>query len=121
MEPAELVANDDEHAERLARVLDLGKEVGREAEGERDLGRLVEVRLEDVLVEDEEGLEHLQLVLVRDRAPQAVVQLRVRQRLLRRQPLVRQRRPVPPLINTYSPHLNVSEGTHMRRCASSFG
>ncbi len=50
VEPAELVADHDEHAERLDRVLDLGKEARREAERERDLGRLVEVRLEDVPV-----------------------------------------------------------------------
>ena len=39
---------DQEHPNHLPRVLDLGQEVRREAEGERDLGRLVEVRLEDV-------------------------------------------------------------------------
>ena len=48
VEAAELAADDEEHAERLPRVLDLGQEVRRKAEGERDLGRLVEVRLEDV-------------------------------------------------------------------------
>ena len=47
MEAAELVADDEEDAERLLRVLDLGQEVGREAERERDLRRLVEVRLQD--------------------------------------------------------------------------
>ena len=46
-----------------------------------------------VLVEDEEALEHLKLVLVRHGAPDLVVQLRVRERHLRAQALVRERRP----------------------------
>ena len=90
MEATELVADDEEHAERLLRVLDLGQEVGREAERERDLRRLVEVRLEDVLVEDEEALEHLQLVLVWHGAPDLVVQLLVGERHLGLEALVRQ-------------------------------
>ena len=40
--------DDEEHPERLLRVLDLGQEVGRETEGERDFGGLVEIRFEDV-------------------------------------------------------------------------
>ena len=108
---AELRTNNEEQAERLLRVLHLREEVRCKTEGERDLRRLVEVRLEDVpaarvnmlaptakridsLVEDQEALQHLQLVLVRCRAPDLVVQLVVRQRLLRLQTLVRQCRPV---------------------------
>ena len=48
MEPAELVPDDEEHPEGLLRVLGVGEEVGREAEGERDFGGLVEVCFEDV-------------------------------------------------------------------------
>ena len=50
MEPAELVPDDEEHAEGLLGVLDLGQEVWRKAERERDLGGLIEVGLEDVPV-----------------------------------------------------------------------
>ena len=42
-----LRTDDEEHPEWLPRVLDLGQEVRREAERERDLRRLVEVRLQD--------------------------------------------------------------------------
>ena len=45
------------------------------------------------LVEDQETLQHLQLVLVRRRPPNLVVQLLVAQRLRRLQALVRERRP----------------------------
>ena len=48
VEPAELIADDEEDAERLLRVLDLGQEVGCEPERERNLRRLVEVGLQDV-------------------------------------------------------------------------
>ena len=48
MEPSELVSDDDEHPERLSRVLRLGQKVRRKAEGQRDLRGLVEVRLKDV-------------------------------------------------------------------------
>ena len=48
MEPAELVSDNKEHAKGLLRVLDLGEEVRRETEGERDFGGLVEIRFEDV-------------------------------------------------------------------------
>ena len=44
----ELRTNDEEQAERLLRVLHLREEVRCETEGERDLRRLVEVRLQDV-------------------------------------------------------------------------
>ena len=47
VEAAELAADEEEHAERLPRVLDLGQEVRREPERQRDLRRLVEVRLQD--------------------------------------------------------------------------
>lgn len=40
--------DDEEHAVRLLRVLDLRQELGRKTERQRDLGRLVEVRLEHV-------------------------------------------------------------------------
>lgn len=45
VEATELVADDEEHAERLLRVLYFGQEVRSESEGERDLCRLVEVCL----------------------------------------------------------------------------
>ena len=48
VEPTELVANDEEHAEWLLRVLDFGKEIGSQAEGESDLRGLVEVGLQDM-------------------------------------------------------------------------
>ena len=47
MEPAELVPDDEEHPEGLLRVLGVGEEVGREAEGERDFGGLIEVGFKD--------------------------------------------------------------------------
>lgn len=47
VEAAEVVTDDHEHSKRLLGVLDLGEEVGREAEAQRDLGGLVEVGLED--------------------------------------------------------------------------
>ena len=115
--------DDEEQPEWLVRVLDLRQERRREAEREGDLCRLVKVRLEDVpamvpifsiqsyhvqleekailkgkkngdaLIENEEALEDLQLVLVEHRLPNLVVQLLVRERLLRLQALVRQRGP----------------------------
>ena len=114
--------DDEEQPEWLVRVLDLRQERRREAERQGDLRRLVKVRLEDVpelvpnfsiqsyhvqleekavlkeksgdaLVENEEALEDLQLVLVEHRLPDLVVQLLVRERLLRLQALVRQRGP----------------------------
>ena len=45
--------DDEEHPEWLPRVLDLGQEVRREAERERDLRRLVEVRLQDAPNKDD--------------------------------------------------------------------
>ena len=47
----------------------------------------------DSLVEDQEALEHLELVLVRDGPPDLVVQLGVGERHLRAQTLVRERGP----------------------------
>ena len=40
--------DDEEHAVRLLRVLDLRQELGCETEGQRDFRRLVEVRLQDI-------------------------------------------------------------------------
>ena len=50
--------------------------------------------LNRVLVENQEALKNLELVLVRHRASDSVVQLLVTQRLLRLQPLVGQCGPV---------------------------
>ena len=75
MEPSKVAPNDYEHAKGLVRIFDIGQESAIEAEGERDFGRLVEVGLEDVLVEDKERLEDLEIVLVCDRLPDLVVQL----------------------------------------------
>ena len=47
MEPTEVVSDDHEQPKRLLGILNLGEEVGREAEAQRDLGGLVEVGLED--------------------------------------------------------------------------
>ena len=44
----ELCTNDEEQAERLLRVLHLGEEVRCETERQRNLRRLVKVRLQDV-------------------------------------------------------------------------
>lgn len=55
-------------------------------------GRLVEVALEDVLVEDEQRLEDLEGVLVGGLLSDLEVQVLVRQGLLRAQALERQRR-----------------------------
>lgn len=77
MEPSKIAPNNHEYAKRLVRVLDVRQEPTIEAEGERDFGWLVEVGLEDMLVEDEERLKDLEIVLVRDRLPDLVVQLLV--------------------------------------------
>jgi hypothetical protein len=53
-------------------------------------GRLVEVALEDVLVEDEQSLEDLECVLVGSLLSDLKVQVFVRQRLLRLQSLERE-------------------------------
>lgn len=45
---AELRTNNKEQAEGLLRVLHLGEEVRRETERQRNLRRLIEVRLENV-------------------------------------------------------------------------
>lgn len=47
MESTEIVSDDDENSIRLLGVFDLWQELGCEAERQRDLGRLVEVGLED--------------------------------------------------------------------------
>lgn len=59
VETAHVGPNDKEHAEGLLGVLDVWEERGVKAERESDLGGLVEVALEDVLVEDEQSLEDL--------------------------------------------------------------
>jgi hypothetical protein len=46
VEPTELGANDKEHSKWLLGILDLGQEVGRETERQRNLGRLIKVGLE---------------------------------------------------------------------------
>jgi hypothetical protein len=48
MEPTEVGTNDHEYTKWLVGVLNLGQKVAREAEGKRDLGRLVKVGLENV-------------------------------------------------------------------------
>ena len=88
MESTELVSDDQEHAERLLGVLDFGEEIGIEAERESNFGGLVEVGLEDVLVEDEEGLENLEFVLVGGGLTDPVVKLLVREDLLSLETLV---------------------------------
>ena len=50
MESSELVANTQENTEGSLRILDLGQKLWRKTEGQRDLGRLVEVGLENVAV-----------------------------------------------------------------------
>lgn len=91
MEPTELIANDEEHAVRLLGILDLRQELGGKPEGESNLGRLIEVGLQDMpgkiletndgserenrLVEDEEALEDLELLLVGDTTTDLVVEL----------------------------------------------
>lgn len=45
MEPAELASDDKEQPKRLRRILHLGQELWCQTERERDLRRLVEVRL----------------------------------------------------------------------------
>ena len=82
MEPSKVAPNHHEHTKRLIWVLDVWQEPAIQAEGKRDFGWLVEVGLEDVLVEDEERLENLEVVLVRDCLPDLVVQLLVRERSL---------------------------------------
>ena len=111
MEPSELVANAQENTEWPLRVLDLGQKLWRETEGQRDLGRLVEVRLENVAVEimsekpaasestacppveNQEALEDLELLLVMYRTTNVVVYVLVNERLRGLQALVRKRRP----------------------------
>lgn len=51
VESSELGTDHEEHAEGLLGVLDLWQKAGVKSEGQSDLGWLVEVALEDVLVE----------------------------------------------------------------------
>jgi hypothetical protein len=92
VESTEVGADDKEHAERLLGVLDVGQEGRVESEGEGDLGRLVKVALENVLVEDEQRLEDLESVLVGSVLSDLGVELLVGQGLLRLQSLERQGR-----------------------------
>jgi hypothetical protein len=92
MEPSKIAPNNHEHTKWLVRVFDVRQEPAIEAEGKRDFSRLVEVGLEDVLVEEEERLEDLEIMLVRDRLPDLVVQLLVREWSLRLESLVGERR-----------------------------
>ena len=71
------------------------------------------------LVEDEEALEHLKLVLVGDGAPDLVVELCVRERHLRAQALVRQRRPGRDRRQSdVSPKETVAEGESVHELSS---
>jgi len=64
VESTEVGSDDKEDSERGQGVLDLGQKVGFESERQGDLGRLVKVGLEDVLVEYQQGLEDLSLFVV---------------------------------------------------------
>ena len=64
VESTEIGSDDEEDPERRQGVLDLGQEIRLKSEGEGDLGRLVKVGLEHVLVEDQQGLENLSLFVV---------------------------------------------------------
>jgi hypothetical protein len=83
VESSEVGSNDEEETVRRLGVLDRREELGVKSERQGELGGLVEVGLEDVLVEDEEGLEDLDVVRVRDRLSDLGVKLLIRQRLLR--------------------------------------
>ena len=65
MEAAELTSYHQEHSKRLLWVLSWWEKGRVQAERERDLGRLVKVRLKDVSVESRERLKDHKLVLVR--------------------------------------------------------
>ena len=94
MEPSELIPDDEEHSKGFPGVLNLGQEVRRKAEGQRDLGRLVEVGLEDVLVKNEEALKNLKVLLVENGATNLVVELCIGERLNSLEALVGESRPV---------------------------
>jgi len=82
VEATELATDDKEHAKEALGVLDRGQEGGVHAERQGDLGGLVKVGLEHVLVERHERLEDLVLVVVVDRVLDAVEDLFVREGLL---------------------------------------
>jgi hypothetical protein len=110
VETSEIGTDDKEHAEWLFGVLDLWEERGIQSERECDLcgisatphkhrsqharltSGLVEVALEDVLVEDEQGLQDLEGVLVGGFLSDLEVQILVRQGLFGLQPLERESR-----------------------------
>jgi hypothetical protein len=52
MESSKLVTDDNEHAKRFSWVFNFWQEIGRKTEGECNLGWLVEIGFENVLVED---------------------------------------------------------------------
>jgi hypothetical protein len=93
MEPSELVANDNEHAKGLPRVLDLGQEIGSQPEGQCNLGWLIEIGFEDMLIENQEALQDLEILLVGHGTADFVVKLFIGQRLDELQTLIRQSRP----------------------------
>lgn len=113
MESAEVITNDEEHAKWLPGVLDLREEIGSKAERQGNLGGLVEVGLEDVpntgivlelstrvciatkneLVENQEALQHLEILLIGHGATNFVVEISIVQRLYSLQALIRQRWP----------------------------
>jgi hypothetical protein len=64
VESTEIGSDDEEDPEGRQGVLDLGQEIRLESEREGDLGRLIKVGLEHVLVEDQQGLEDLSLFVV---------------------------------------------------------
>ena len=52
MEPSEFVTDDNKHAKGFPRVLNLGQEIRSKTEAKCNLGWLIEVGFEDMLVED---------------------------------------------------------------------
>ena len=69
--------NNEKHPEGLLGILNFRQEIRGQSKRQRDLRRLVEVGFENVFVEDQEAFKHLQLVLVRHAAAEAVRELGV--------------------------------------------
>lgn len=90
VETTEFGTNDKDDTVGLDGVFDFGQEARVQAEGESDLGRGIEVGLEDGLVEEEESLEDLSLVGVVGSLADAVVHLVVVEDLLLDESLVGQ-------------------------------
>lgn len=138
VEQQENHTNDKEQPKRLVGIFDLGQETRFQAEGKGHLGRLIEVRLEDVpipshalaksntrmkigvLVEDQEALHNLQLVSVRDRLSDLIVELLVGEWLFRHKTLIRKCRPTIRRISTVCWKTNRRE-THIILVPSSCG